>query len=265
MKIQPVQSWRDKSIWLVPSLALFALVSIYLTHANQSLFLKLNHLSALTGDALWANITILGDALVASVLVLCFAGRRPDIVCSIFIGGLLAATIVPGIKELLDVPRPPSILSPELFHIIGPAHKTDAFPSGHTTTAFVLAGVLSLHLRYAKWPVPLLVLGACAVGLSRIVVGVHWPYDTCAGAIIGWLCAVAGVRLACRWPWGQRCLFQIVLAVILAAAAAYLLLSYRSGYPQASWLEKSIALTSLVLGASGFCRLAGQCRRSSAP
>ncbi len=59
-----------------------------------------------------------------------------------------------------------------------------SFPSGHTSSAFALA--TSLSLAYPKWYVfvPSYVY-ACAAGYSRMHLGVHYPSDVLAGAIVG--------------------------------------------------------------------------------
>ena len=59
-----------------------------------------------------------------------------------------------------------------------------SFPSGHTTEAFALA--TSLSIAYPKWYViaPSFVW-ASAVGYSRLDLGVHYPSDVLAGAILG--------------------------------------------------------------------------------
>jgi len=66
-----------------------------------------------------------------------------------------------------------------------------SFPSGHTSSAFSLA--TSLSLSYPKWYV--IVPGyawAGTVAYSRMHLGVHYPSDVIAGALIGagsaWLC-----------------------------------------------------------------------------
>lgn len=61
---------------------------------------------------------------------------------------------------------------------------TPSFPSGHTTSAFCTA--TSLTLMYPKWYVIVPAYSwATAVGYSRLHMGMHYPSDVLAGAIIG--------------------------------------------------------------------------------
>lgn len=67
-----------------------------------------------------------------------------------------------------------------------------SFPSGHSTTAFALAAVLGF--LSPRWFYPVLLLAAM-IGLSRLTLGVHYPSDVLAGAVVGLVGAYA-VRLA---------------------------------------------------------------------
>ncbi|MCJ8013295.1 phosphatase PAP2 family protein [Paenibacillus sp. KQZ6P-2] len=72
--------------------------------------------------------------------------------------------------------------------------KDHSFPSGHTTAAFSLA--IPLILGHPEWICLFLPL-SLLVGVSRIYLGLHYPSDVFAGAVIGTSVAAATVAL---WP-----------------------------------------------------------------
>lgn len=71
-----------------------------------------------------------------------------------------------------------------------------SFPSGHATTSFALAAVVTLLWPRAFWPA---MLFAALIALSRIVTGQHYPTDITAGAVLGLLGA-----FAVRWLFASR-------------------------------------------------------------
>lgn len=58
-----------------------------------------------------------------------------------------------------------------------------SFPSGHTGSSFAVAVVLLIMLP-KRYGIPAMVL-AVLIGLSRLYVGVHYPTDVLAAALIG--------------------------------------------------------------------------------
>lgn len=236
--------------WGPPVLALILLIVVYASGGNRALFLMLNHLSAYSGDAVWAQLTVMGDTAVVLALLLPWWRKRPDLVWAALLAALLATAWTHGLKPFFDVPRPPAVLDVGSFHIIGPAHRNGSFPSGHSTAIFTLAGVMVLGLAkgWLRWP---LLAFAILVAVSRSVVGVHWPLDLLGGMLGGWLSALGGVWLARRWPWEQKRAVKWLSALVPALAAVMLLAGHKTGYAEAALLQQMIGGLSLALWAAG--------------
>lgn len=234
--------------WLVPALAAGLFIAISALGANAPLFLALNKIGPATNDALWANITVLGDGMVAFALCLPLWRRRPDLLWALAFLALFGTLWVHGLKPLVDLSRPPAVLGDQV-HVIGRLYKAHSFPSGHATTAFALAGLLTLGIA-ARAGVAAIVTAATLVGLSRAVVGAHWPLDIVAGAFGGWLCAVLAARLGRRTrSFGEHPAVQATLALLLAACAVALVAGYPDDYPQAVLFQRAIGICCLAAAA----------------
>ena len=84
------------------------------------------------------------------------------------------------IKELVGRPRPCHIFTDISLLVNCGAGKS--FPSSHAANSMTTAIIISLFYRKHKYWLPLL---AILVGLSRIFVGVHYPFDVLCGWILG--------------------------------------------------------------------------------
>jgi undecaprenyl-diphosphatase len=95
-------------------------------------------------------------------------------------------TVAEGAKYLFDRARP-FIWDTEIAPLIK-TPSSSSFPSGHSATA--AAGALTLSALYPPFA-PALVLAGVLVVLSRVYLGVHFPFDVLAGVAIGALTAAA--------------------------------------------------------------------------
>ena len=89
------------------------------------------------------------------------------------------------LKEIIERPRPFLALTDVKLLIEKP--NSFSFPSGHSANSFACATVIAKRIK----PLAALVVSiAFTIGLSRVYVGVHFPFDVVGGAIIGIVCGL---------------------------------------------------------------------------
>lgn len=88
--------------------------------------------------------------------------------------------VAPLIRFVYPVARPFAAMhfTPLIAHTV----NDPSFPSGHATVLFALA--LALWPQNKRWGIYMFA-GAVINAVARVYVGVHWPSDVAAGAIIG--------------------------------------------------------------------------------
>ena len=93
----------------------------------------------------------------------------------------------------------------ELEHLV--PVKSLSFPSAHAANSMIL--FLSLAMIAAPrdqrwWAVPAALIGTFIVGISRPMLGVHWPSDVVGGWAFGAAWVMAMLAIAKRWPAGEE-------------------------------------------------------------
>jgi membrane-associated phospholipid phosphatase len=208
-------------------------------------FAWVNALAAGAAPWVWQWLTMLGDERVAFALALFFSRTHPRVFWTLIVAAVVAAAYTHGLKPLVSALRPPAVLEPGSFNLIGPGHRRGSFPSGHTVTAAVFFGVWVYYVRGAGWRLLLIAL-AVAAGLSRVALGVHWPVDVAAGMFGGALAAWAGAALSRRSRWGFLDPSVHLALVVVALFPAAALLRWDGGYPQAAALQVALGIAALA-------------------
>ena len=84
--------------------------------------------------------------------------------------------------------------------------KTSSFPSGHANSSMIffltLALVASAGTRWQRAAVAAAIVLSLLVGVSRVMLGVHWPSDVIGGWALGMLWVLVTLRLAGRFVQG---------------------------------------------------------------
>ena len=158
-------------------------------------------------SAWWVKgLLIAGVGLVADLAV---RPRRLPPTPVVAAVALVAASLASGaLKDLVGRVRPP--LAHDSLTALVTLPADPSFPSGHATSAFAAAGVVAaMHPRLRA---PVLALAAL-VALSRVYLGVHYPTDVLAGALLGLAIAAVAVafarltgRVAARTPFTRLAL-----------------------------------------------------------
>lgn len=238
------ENGQQNNLLLFVALGSFVLgAALLLKGGLQTGFLPLHQTgqSVLPGFA-WENITFVGDTATALALALLFTFKHPRLTLAILFSAIIGTLLIHGLKGAIQTPRPPAVFSSDVLNIIGPSFKRLSMPSGHTATAFILAGVLTqcFSQTYAKW---LLIFGACLIGFSRIACGVHWPADVLMGASLGLCSAWLGLYLSLK----VKLHFAAYLAInILLIISALYLFSFDGGFESTQWTAPLIGTICLA-------------------
>ena len=129
-------------------------------------------------------ISRLGDGLFWYVLIAALAllggtnGR--DVAAQMSLTALLNLPLYFWLKHSIGRPRP-FVACPDI-RACGRALDKFSFPSGHTLHAVAFAVVFSWHFPLMGAALAPLVL---LIALSRVALGLHYPSDVAAGALIG--------------------------------------------------------------------------------
>jgi len=170
-----------------------------LTQYDTALFLEIceERIPAIESFfVLWTN----GGTSLFMCLIIIFLWLKGEKKPAIYLalGLIVDAILVYTLKTIIHRPRPYEVLS------IMPLELVDNFrslPSGHTSTAFLSAMILSKF--YRKYMIVFFVI-AVSIGFSRVYLGVHYPLDVIVGAITGCLLGILMVDLLDRFEVGKR-------------------------------------------------------------
>lgn len=142
--------------------------------------------------ALFAGLALLSTSLAVTLLKLAFARTRPDV-----------------------------LLEPLTSY---------SFPSGHSSAAFaffLVVGVLAGRAQPVRMRLTWMLIAclpASLIAASRVFLGVHWPTDVLAGALLAASCCAASLALT-QWrtplgPLGARP-WLLILALCMGVLLAY--------------------------------------------
>jgi undecaprenyl-diphosphatase len=143
-------------------------------------------------DPLFAALSYAGSFgfvwLAIAVGISGFSWSRPWLWTRVGAAILIAESSSAALKAWTERDRP-AVADPDPATLVE-LPTTYSFPSGHATVSFACATVLALAVPRLAWPLFAL---AALISFSRVYVGVHYPSDVLAGAVLG-----VGIAIALR-------------------------------------------------------------------
>lgn len=135
-------------------------------------------------DHLMTAITQLGNFVFAVLIASIFyALHLRRLALEVILGGLTLWLFVETVKALADRTRP--FITVVGSRVVGWRARGRSFPSGHTAQIFFLASLLTRHFGIEPSVAQAFYGIAALVAISRVYVGMHYPRDVLAGAMLG--------------------------------------------------------------------------------
>lgn len=223
---------------LIASLSAFVVLSHLVTgtdtfeSVNQQIFAFFQTIKHPWLDSIFAAITMLGDRyhvkLVALIFVIWLLYKKHYWAAVICVAAVIVSEeAAHKLKHIFGIARP--IADEEGIH------SFTSFPSGHTTRATLLFGLLAsftaqeFHHGRRWWIYGFSLVPMLLVAVSRLYLDQHWLTDVCGGLLLGLaVCAVSRIFFSRfnRRPIVADLSFFLALLAATAASAIYMVLHY---------------------------------------
>ncbi len=201
---------RANYAFFLPYLLLLIVVGVLqLTRSQEQLMQWVNVRNAPAADEVFPYVTYLGDGVFFVLVCLLLAINNRRIGLMAFASFALSSLVSLFLKQVVfsDSLRPLKTFehSTYQYHIIKglDIHSYNSFPSGHTTSAFALFGMLAL-LDERKGRGWFFLVIAALTGYSRVYLFQHFVEDAYVGSIIGTVSTVVVYLLMYRWVAQDR-------------------------------------------------------------
>jgi len=185
--------------WWLPLVALALAAPLWLHWWEPTLFLTITQACASVPAVVWASLSLVSNVWGVLALTSPLLAFAPRLIWAWLCAAPIGAVLARIGKEWLFSPRPAGLIEHAQIRIVGEPMEFASMPSGHTLTAFAVAGSIYFAIDADRrqrfvW----LWLLAALVGLSRMALGAHWPGDVVAGACLGAWAAAIGHQLLLR-------------------------------------------------------------------
>jgi undecaprenyl-diphosphatase len=173
------------------------LVARKLDDADVNLCAQFNRFSHSTPlRKLFRTVSRLGDGVVwyCTMVMLPVIGGHDGLVIALHMAfTALAGLLIYKVTKTLSGRERPYVQHGDRVACATPPLDRYSFPSGHTLHAVSFTIVLYAYFPQMLW---ILLPFTLLIALSRMILGLHYPSDVLAGAVIGTVLALGSFRIA---------------------------------------------------------------------
>ena len=184
---------RNKLFYYFSTLYILIAGIVWVAYPKGHLVLWFNERYTPITNLFFKYITDFGDGLFSLAVCTLLLFVRYYWAWLVFLSYGISSILAQFLKRAIfsDSPRPKSYFGADhpIQFVDGiEIFSYNSFPSGHSTSAFALACILSLIFP-SRWVTVGLSFLAISAGISRIYLAQHFVEDTCVGALLGTLTA----------------------------------------------------------------------------
>jgi membrane-associated phospholipid phosphatase len=213
MKTSLVDALKQIRFLFIPYLVILAACLVLaVVFTKQQIYFTFNSWHFAYGDTFFALWTNMGDGLVCVVLtigLLFYSYRKAFLLGSAYI---ITSVIAQVLKRIVHTDRPVLFFKAQYskIYLVKGVNmlETLSFPSGHTTSAFTAAVVLTYITPRKAWGLLYFVM-AVLVGYSRMYLSEHFFEDVVGGSVIGvfvtvfWIVWIDGKKILRSPKWSR--------------------------------------------------------------
>jgi len=206
MLLMVVDLLRKNRFYFLPyAFVLVVFGALQLIYSQEQLMQWVNCRNSSLGDLIFPYVTYVGDGasfIAVCLLLIALVNWRAGLMA--LASFALSSLVSEFLKKVVfnGSPRPLKYFEHSTFqyHVIEglDIHSYNSFPSGHTTTAFAMFGLLAFLDQKKSRGWVWLLLGLLA-GYSRVYLFQHFVEDVYAGSLVGILSSIIIYVLMSRW------------------------------------------------------------------
>lgn len=167
--------------------------TILVVFSKASIHLSINQFHSSFSDSFFRTITILGDGITATIIVIVLLFIRFRFALMMAASNIACSLIVQSLKRFffINAVRPHEFFKGmhSLYLVPGvEVYSFNSFPSGHSATIVTTCALLCCMVKRKSVRALLFIL-ALLVAFSRVYLSQHFLGDIYAGSIIGFIAA----------------------------------------------------------------------------